>query len=189
MQLFDWILDKCTAHLYSECIQTNQLKELKPDLIVSYNYKYLIKEDIIDYMQGNVINLHISYLPWNRGSDPNVWSFIDNTPKGVTIHQISSGLDKGKILYQKECFFEPTEETFETTYHKLNQEIVQLFKEKWEEIQSRSYVLFEQKGKGSYHRRKDLDKLREKIPFEWSENISDFLARYQELGAVNMEKS
>ena len=73
---------------------------MNPKLIVSYNYKHIIQPEIIVLMNGRLVNLHISYLPWNKGSDPNFWSFIDNTPKGVTIHKIDNHLDTGAILYQ-----------------------------------------------------------------------------------------
>jgi methionyl-tRNA formyltransferase len=71
------------------------VKIVNPDIIVSYNYKHILSEDIVD--EWYAINLHISYLPWNRGYYPNVFSFIDNTPKGVTIHKIDEGIDTGDI--------------------------------------------------------------------------------------------
>jgi len=46
--------------------------QLRPELIVSYNYKYIISSDIIYFMKGNIVNLNISLLPWNRGLDPNI---------------------------------------------------------------------------------------------------------------------
>ena len=58
------------------------------DFIVSYGYRYIIKKNIIDYFHKRIINLHISYLPYNRGADPNLWSILEDTPSGVTIHYI-----------------------------------------------------------------------------------------------------
>ena len=84
--------------LFSDRIDINKVIELNPFFIISYNYKYLIDEDVIKYMKNKIVNLHISLLPWNRGANPNLWSFIDNTPKGVTIHQVSAGLDEGMKL-------------------------------------------------------------------------------------------
>lgn len=46
------------------------------------------------------MNLHISYLPWNKGADPNFWSCIDGTPAGVTLHHIDAGVDTGDIIAQ-----------------------------------------------------------------------------------------
>ena len=179
LELHDWLQQRIAIQIYSEHLCLCQIQNMKPDLIISYNYKYIINEDIIEYMKGNIINLHISYLPWNRGSDPNIWSFIDNTVKGVTIHQISSGLDTGKILYQKQCFFDEKKETFSTSYDKLNEAIVKLLKEKWDEIIEGRYVLKEQSGGGSYHKRKELNMLKEKMKFDWNDNIAEFLYRYK----------
>ncbi|MCL0081308.1 hypothetical protein M1N64_03665 [Peptococcaceae bacterium] len=49
----------------------------------------------MDKFQGRAINLHISFLPWNRGADPNFWSFIENAPVGVSIHYLDEGIDTG----------------------------------------------------------------------------------------------
>lgn len=175
--LYEWLKDKCEVILYKERLNLEYVQKANPDLIVSYNYKYLIREDVIDYMKGKIINLHISYLPWNRGSSPNFWSFYDNTPKGVTIHQISAGLDEGKILYQKECEFNPYEETFVTSYEKLNETIVELFKENWEEIKTGTYELKSQDGNGSYHTMRDFNELIERYPFKWTDNIGEYLKK------------
>lgn len=181
LPLYEWLSHTENVYLLSDCLQLKQVVELQPALIVSYNYMHIITDDIIEYMNGKIINLHISYLPWNRGASPNVWSFIDDTPKGVTIHQVSSGLDKGLILFQRECFFEEEHETFASTYKKLNDEIIRLFQEHWHDIKNNNYILTEQIGKGSYHNSKQLEELQRKIPFEWDDNIGDFLRRYRSL--------
>ncbi len=67
-------------------VTKEEVNAYAPEWIISYNYKYLIPKTIIDAVNGNVINLHISLLPYNRGAYPNVWSFLEETPKGVTIH-------------------------------------------------------------------------------------------------------
>ena len=48
----------------------------------------------------------MSYLPYNRGAHPNFWSFVNNTVKGVTIHEIDQGIDTGKIILQKSIKFD-----------------------------------------------------------------------------------
>ena len=59
---------------------------------------------MLDQINYRAINLHISYLPWNRGADPNLWSAV-GMPKGVTIHYINDGFDTGDILFQKAILF------------------------------------------------------------------------------------
>lgn len=176
-RLYNWLADKCDICLCREKLDITIVKEYTPDLIISYNYKYMIRADVIEYMQGNVINLHISYLPWNRGSNPNFWSFVENTPKGVTIHLINEKLDEGAILYQKELEFDVTEETFETTYEKLNQEITELFIKNWDEIREKKYVIKKQSDGGSYHNMQDFFNITIKCPVSWKEKIGVYLER------------
>ena len=97
------------------------------DLIISYNYKHIISEDIIKLFPHKIINLHIGYLPFNRGADPNAWSFIDETQPGVTIHEIDKGIDTGDILIRKKVHIDTYFHTFRSSYDKLNSILQELF--------------------------------------------------------------
>ena len=76
---------------------------------------------------NDILNLHISYLPFNKGAHPNFWSFAENTPSGVTIHKINKKIDSGNIIYQKILDFELNKNkkklTFKDTYSVLISEI------------------------------------------------------------------
>lgn len=181
LELYEWLKERTRVDICRQRLALEQLKAQSPELIISYNYKYMIPKDVIEYMQGKVINLHCSYLPWNRGAYPNFWSFFDDTPKGVTIHQVSEELDKGLVLYQKECFLCAKEETFGSSYERLQQEIVFLFQAHWEEIIQGDYRLYQQKGKGSYHSVNDLKVIRDKIEFKWTDNVAEFLKKYNDI--------
>ncbi len=125
------------------------VRHIGPDIIISYNYQYIIPKDIIDSVNHNVINLHISYLPYNRGAHPNVWSFLEDTPKGVTIHYIDEGIDTGDIIVQKEVFLDEEKETLKSSYEKLHMEIQELFKENWEKIKAGGIKAEKQTGGGA----------------------------------------
>ncbi len=56
-------------------INVDFLRRNAIDFIVIYGYRNIIKKPIIDQLKGRIVNLHISLLPWNRGADPNIWSF------------------------------------------------------------------------------------------------------------------
>lgn len=165
--------------VWEDKLKLENVISLVPSFIISYNYNYLIKQEIIDYMKGNVINMHISLLPWNRGSSPNIWSFIDGTPKGVTIHKVDASLDTGDILFQKELTFSNEKETFATTYEKLNNAIQELFMENWSKIRNGEAKSYKQQGQGSYHCKSDLEQLQRDIDFTWNDNIQDFLDKYE----------
>lgn len=179
MDLFDWLKERVRVKIFKEKLTLDMIKEWKPNLIISYNYSYIISINIIDYMEGAIFNLHISYLPWNRGASPNFWSFIDGTPKGVTIHQVDRGLDTGKILDQKQCYFDESKETFISTYTYLHEQIKELFKANWKKIKNGTYVLTEQETEGSYHNIKQLETVRKECPFDWSDNISEYIEKYR----------
>lgn len=181
--LFQWMADKTKAFLYSEKLDANTIHMLHPQLILSYNYDHIIPDEVIQATNGNIVNMHISFLPWNRGFSPNLWSFIDSTPKGVTIHKLSTGLDKGNIIFQKELFFDAETETFSSTYQKLNEAISDMCKVHFEELLSGAYSDRPQVGQGSYHSLKDLKELQTRLPFSWNDNIDMFLSRYRQIKA------
>ena len=155
------------------------VREQNLSWIVSYNYNFLIPPDVVAFMRGRIVNLHISLLPWNRGFSPNIWSFIDDTPKGVTIHQVDASLDTGDILAQRELFFDVEKETFASTYETLNHEIQNLFTETWEDVKADRLQPERQTGNGTYHCKNDLAELQKSVPFAWDTNIAEFLNTYR----------
>jgi methionyl-tRNA formyltransferase len=130
------------------------LPNIEYDCIISYGYRHKISKEIIGSVHRRAINLHISYLPWNRGANPNYWSWYDNTPKGVTIHYIDEQFDTGDIIVQKQVDFSNVEPlTLRTTYQKLSDEIEDLFIHNWHGI---FYLTsHKQLGVGSVHLSKD----------------------------------
>jgi methionyl-tRNA formyltransferase len=125
------------------------------DWVVSYGYRHILKKEHIMLSKNPIINLHISYLPWNKGADPNYWSWVENTPKGVTIHCIDEGIDTGPIFIQKEVNFSDNE-TLSSSYNKLKKEIEKLFIDNFENIIKNSILPQIQIGKGSIHYIKDF---------------------------------
>ena len=142
------------------------------DYIISYGYRHIITKEVLKIMRNKIINLHISYLPWNRGADPNLWSFVENTPKGVTIHYIDEGIDTGDIIVQKKVSFSDIE-TLETSYKKLHKEMIQLFIDNWDIIKSEDFVRKRQSINGSYHNAKDKTKLSHLLKNGWETPVSN----------------
>lgn len=161
LDLFHWISsdEEVQCKLFQEKINLDFLKEFDPDLIISYGYRFIIKEDVIKNYRQKIINLHISYLPWNKGADPNVWSFLEDTPKGVTIHFIDEGIDTGDILFQKKVELNTQTETLSSSYNKLQNEIKNLFKENWDDIKRLNFYPQKQAGEGSIHFIKDWKRI------------------------------
>ena len=98
------------------------------NFLISYNYNKIIKT-----IKPNIINIHISYLPFNRGADPNFWSWINETPSGVSIHYITKKVDEGPILVQ-EILEMDEKDTLKTSYNKLQELAKKLIIENWGKI-------------------------------------------------------
>ena len=159
------------------------MEQMAPSFIISFNYRHMIPEEVLRRMPGRVINLHTSLLPYNRGSSPNFFSFLCDTPKGVTIHLVDRGLDTGDILCQREISFDEEKETFASSYDRLLLEVKELFRENWEKIKRGDVVPRRQEGEGSFHRMRELTAIREQMPFTWFETVANFKRRYREAEA------
>jgi len=171
--LLIWLrTQKETVYQYSEPLTDEFIKENDFDFIISYGYRYIIKKSILDLFPLSAINLHISYLPWNRGADPNVWSFVDNTPKGVTIHLLDAGVDTGGILVQERVNFIYEYETLSSSYNKLQIAIQELFKKNWYQLKNGEIRPIKAVEKGSYHAKQDIDKISKKLCQGWDTPIS-----------------
>lgn len=128
------------------------------DFIISFGYRHIIRQEIIDLFPDKIINMHISLLPYNKGADPNLWSYLENSPKGVTIHKIDKGLDTGDIILQKKVQDDIENDTLKTSYDRLIQEIVKLFADNAEDILNNKITGHKQQGTGSIHYLKDKEK-------------------------------
>lgn len=127
-----------------------------PDLIVSFGYRHILKPDVLAAARRPILNLHIAYLPYNRGAHPNFWAFLDGTPHGVTIHHVNAGIDTGNIVAQREVKFDDLSQSFADTHSALLREIEMLFIENWPVIRDGAYRAKPQSGAGTAHRKADL---------------------------------
>jgi methionyl-tRNA formyltransferase len=128
------------------------------ELIISFGYRHIIPLDVIANSLCPIVNLHISLLPWNKGAHPVFWALFENTPLGVTIHEIDEGLDTGPIIAQKELAIEADGLTFEDVHSQLIQELEGLFLNVFGDLISGTYEAIPQQGRGSSHKTQDLPK-------------------------------
>ncbi len=132
------------------------IRALRPDIGLSVLFDYILRPEFLSLFPSGVINLHPAYLPYNRGQYPNVWSIIEGTPAGVTLHYVDTGVDTGDIIAQQQVTVEPVD-TGETLYRKLERACVDLFKETWLLIRSgREPRISQDKLEGTYHRTQDV---------------------------------
>lgn len=154
-------------------ITLEEVLTIAPDLIVSFGYRHIVRKPILDAFHNKIINLHISMLPWNKGADPNFWSWYDQTPKGVTIHFMDEGLDTGEILFQKEVNFDGSE-TLASSYELLQKEMIKLFEENLQNILNLKFAPIAQvPGAGSVHKSVDKEKIFSDLALGWNTACSE----------------
>ena len=77
------------------------LEPLRPDLIISGGFPWLIPADVVALPPLGAINMHPALLPKYRGPAAVEWAFRNGDPElGFTIHRISNDFDGGAILAQ-----------------------------------------------------------------------------------------
>jgi len=130
LPLLSWLRDKGErVYQTSDEMTAPFINQEGFNFLISCGYRHIIKKELLDQFPNRAINLHISYLPWNRGTNPNFWSFVEDTPKEVTIHYLDEGIDTGDIIVQKKIEFHSDHETLATSYKKLQAAIQELFKQ------------------------------------------------------------
>ncbi|MBL0059840.1 MAG: hypothetical protein IPP35_12245 [Elusimicrobia bacterium] len=138
------------------------LKALRPTLGVSVSFGYLLRKEILDLFPRGCVNLHPGFLPFNRGSYPNVWTLVEGTPAGVTLHYMDEGVDTGDIISQRPVAKEPWD-TGGSLYHRLEAESLRLFQESWGPLKDvhKPSRAPQEKGKGTLHRMSDVEMIDE----------------------------
>jgi methionyl-tRNA formyltransferase len=150
------------------------IAEAAPDIGVSIMFGYILRPKFLGLFVQGCINLHTGLLPYNRGAHPNVWSIIDGTPAGVSIHFVDEGVDTGDIIAQASVAVSPAD-TGESLYRRLERSAVALFAESWPRICSQE---IERKAQplsaGTYHRVKDVGRIDE-IDLDRTYRASDLI--------------
>lgn len=136
----------------------NTIQSLDADIGVSIMFGYILRPAILSVFSQGVTNLHPSYLPYNRGAYPNVWSIIEQTPAGVTLHYIDPGVDTGDIIEQTQVDIEPID-TGATLYSKLENAAFELFTTQWPYIVAGTINRIRQPHGGTSHRVHDVEKV------------------------------
>ncbi|HEY8362208.1 MAG TPA: methionyl-tRNA formyltransferase [Tissierellaceae bacterium] len=80
-----------------------EIKNMKPDLIVVVGWSQLLSEDIIKCAKIGAIGFHPSKLPKDRGRSTLAWQIVEGYEKGcVSMFWLDAGIDSGDIIGQME---------------------------------------------------------------------------------------
>jgi methionyl-tRNA formyltransferase len=146
--------EKNSVTAWNSSLSDEDAEKFSADIAISFGYRHILKPSVIEKFPHGVVNLHVSLLPWNRGADPNLWSFLEDTPKGVSLHYIDAGIDTGPLIDQRRLFF-GDEHTLRTSYEILFRSVIDLFRENWPKLERGSIKPMKQPDGGSYHKASD----------------------------------
>tara|TARA_R110002096_G_scaffold150352_3_gene312252 strand:- start:4079 stop:4642 length:564 start_codon:yes stop_codon:yes gene_type:complete len=169
-KVYDYLNENHDTHQMLDKLTVDVASQF--DYLISYRYRHIIKQDVLDNVRNPIINLHMAFLPWNKGADPNFWSWHDDTLKGISIHQIDSGIDTGDILIQKEIYLDDSH-TLRSSYNKLDSELENLFIDNFDKILNKEIKPICQTKSGSIHYKKDLTSKQAILRSGWNTPVVD----------------
>lgn len=159
------LLQRCT-HLRGDAISRGRefrsprfvdvLRAEQVDLFLSVHFPYIVPPEVLAVPTMASLNLHPSFLPYNRGWHTVTWALLEDTPVGATLHVMDDGLDTGPIVHQRRLDIRP-HDTAAEIYPRLARLEVQVFKEAWPDIAGRLLYTREQDPAiATSHSRADL---------------------------------
>ena len=183
MRIYDWLCQYETTTvkaLLTERSQLELVRELQPELIVSVGFDTLVPADVLSTPKFGAINLHPSYLPYNRGMSPNVWSIVEGTPPGVTLHYMNEKFDQGEIIARRRVDSDFSD-TGKDLHRRLKDAQFELFPDIWPDIEADEVESMPQDSDdGTYHTVDDFRDLCELDP-EATVEVKPFLDRLRAL--------
>ncbi len=119
----------------------DKIRDLQPDMLFSFYYRSLVKQDILGIPPKGCFNLHGSLLPRYRGRCPVNWVLINGEQQtGVTLHQMTARPDAGDIVLQREVPI-ADDDTALTLYGKMTTATQELLTQALPQLMSGTAVL------------------------------------------------
>lgn len=148
------------------------LRSMDLDYIIGIHFPHIVPTEVLNIPKIGFLNLHPSYLPYNKGWNTPSWAILDGTPFGATLHYMSEALDEGDIIHQKRLEIAP-DDSANSLYAKVLKLEFEVFKEALPSLLSLNPTRRVQEGQGTSHVKKDLRRVQQIHP--------DDVATYKEM--------
>jgi len=80
-----------------------ELRARRVNAIFLAGFMRIVPKSFIDAWPGQILNLHPSLLPAYKGLDSIARAYADAADIGVSIHQVTPGVDEGPVILQRRC--------------------------------------------------------------------------------------
>ncbi|HTF57484.1 MAG TPA: formyltransferase family protein [Planctomycetota bacterium] len=112
------------------------VRGLEPHLVLSFYFRRMIPQRVLDLAPKGALNLHGSLLPRLRGRAPLNWALVECEERsGVTLHHMVAEPDAGDIVAQRGFDIGPRD-TARTLFDKAVAETKILLREIWPQIRA-----------------------------------------------------
>lgn len=157
----------------------NRLRKLNLDYVFGIHFPYIVPKEVIEIPNIGFLNLHPSYLPYNKGWHTPSWAILDKKTYGATLHFMAEELDEGDIIHQKkiEVLSSYTANSLYQRVLKLEEEV---FLEAFDDLITLKPKREKQQSKGTSHNKKDLLKIQE-LDLNQNSNIGDLIDKLRAL--------
>lgn len=153
------VAERCFDHLVKLPVTIlPQVMKGKADLWISVHWPHIFTKKEIAIPSLGIVNVHNSYLPWNKGAHACTWALVDETPHGATMHWIDEGIDTGPILIQRRVEIE-AQDTAESLYQKTALVEFEIFQMGMDMILTGNARKIKQPSGGSFHYKRDFERL------------------------------
>jgi methionyl-tRNA formyltransferase len=100
-------------------VWASQVRTMAPDILLSFSYRNMIREEILQIPRLGSFNMHCSLLPEYRGRAPITWAVLQGAREtGATLHRMERHDDTGDIVDQQAVPIGPDDTAFEV-YQKV----------------------------------------------------------------------
>lgn len=141
-------------------------REIDAQLFLSIHFPEIVPDAWLEGFRSGCVNLHPAFLPWGRGWHTPTWAILDGTPFGASLHYMTSELDAGDIIAQREVEVRP-DDTAHTLYRRVLRVEYELFVHTWPALRAGSASRTAQTTNAiAGHRRRDLDDQVRKIDMD-----------------------
>lgn len=103
--------------------------EIQVDWLLNLWGERIVHASVLGHIEDS-LNIHPSFLPYGRGSDPIPWAIIRDEPPGVSLHRMTQEVDGGEIWCQRRVTYD-WPETGRSLYERVLRNCVDLFEEAW----------------------------------------------------------
>ncbi|MEK7727299.1 MAG: formyltransferase family protein [candidate division KSB1 bacterium] len=83
----------------AECVAA--LQKFQTDVLLLGGVP-IIRAQVLQTPRVGTLNVHMAWLPGNRGMNVAEWSVYTNAPVAVTVHFVDVGVDTGAVLYREQ---------------------------------------------------------------------------------------